>query len=94
MGLAQMVQTGDIIHVQSQTVLARLIRWFSTKWGEKNDAWPTHTAMVLDTSSEPVIIEALSKVVVRALGSMRAEAQPCCWPKPLKLTARSRHASN
>lgn len=60
------LQTGDVIHVQSQGPLSRLIRWFSRGWGEKK-TWASHSALVLTVAEDIEIIEALTRVTRRPI---------------------------
>lgn len=62
------LKTGDVIHVQSQGLLSRLIRWFSRGWGEKK-TWASHSALVLTVAEDIEIIEALTRVTRRPISA-------------------------
>lgn len=64
--LEYFLETGDVIHVQGQGVLSRLIRWFS-RANEEEPSWASHTAMVLRAGERVEIIEARKKVIIRPL---------------------------
>jgi len=60
------LETGDIIHVQSRGLLSLLVRWFSRAEKEEK-TWASHSAMVLRVGEKIEIIEALYKVVIRPI---------------------------
>jgi hypothetical protein len=60
------LQTGDVIHVQSRGLLSKLIRFFSRADKEK-PSWASHSAIVLRVGEEIEIIEALYKTVIRPI---------------------------
>ncbi len=61
-----LLQTGDIIHVQSRGLLSRLIRFFS-RADEEIPSWASHSAMVLRVDEQIEIIEALTTTVIRPI---------------------------
>ncbi len=65
-GMPGILETGDVIHVQSQGLLSRVIRWFSQGREEKK-TWASHSALVLTAAEEIEIIEALIRVTRRPI---------------------------
>jgi hypothetical protein len=63
---AALLQTGDVIHVQSRGILSKLVRFFS-RANEEEISWASHSAMVLRVDDEIEIIEALAKTVIRPI---------------------------
>lgn len=60
----ELLRTGDVVHTQGRHWLSRAIRWFSReKDGQR--AWASHSAMVLATDPDNLLIEALVRVKVR-----------------------------
>ncbi len=60
------LQTGDVIHVQGKGILSFLIRFLSRGLFEPR-SWASHSAMVLRISESVEIIEAASKVGKRPI---------------------------
>lgn len=60
------LQTGDVIHVQSSGLLSKLVRLFS-KSDEEEPSWASHSAMVLRVEEEIEIIEAIWRTVIRPI---------------------------
>jgi hypothetical protein len=60
------LQTGDVIHVQSSGLLSKLVRFIS-KSDEEEPSWASHSAMVLRVDEEMEIIEAIWRTVVRPI---------------------------
>ena len=60
------LQTGDVIHVQSRGLLSNLVRFFS-KADKEEPSWSSHSAMVLRVGEEVEIIEALWRTVIRPI---------------------------
>jgi len=65
-GEQNLLQTGDVIHVQSTGLLSELIRRFS-RADEEKPTWASHSAMVLRAGEQIEIIEALWKTVIRPI---------------------------
>jgi hypothetical protein len=63
---AALLQTGDVIHVQSRGILSKLVRFFS-RANEEEISWASHSAMVLRVGEQIEIIEALAKTVIRPI---------------------------
>jgi hypothetical protein len=61
-----LLQTGDVIHVQSRGLLSKLIRFFSRS-DEEGPSWASHSAMVLRVDEQIEIIEALTTTVIRPI---------------------------
>jgi hypothetical protein len=59
-----LLQAGDIVHTQGSHWLSRAIRWFSRK-KDGQRAWASHSAMVLTSAPDDILIEALAHVRVR-----------------------------
>ena len=61
------LETGDIVHIQKNSILARLVRWGTRAKGEE-ETWASHTALVLDVAHGVLIIEAISpRVTIRPM---------------------------
>ena len=76
------LQTGDVIHVQSRGLLSKLVRFFS-KSDEEEPSWASHSAMVLRVEEEIEIIEAIWRTVIRpitAYEGKRAKLLVCRKP--------------
>ena len=66
------LQTGDVIHVQSRGLLANLVLFFS-KADKEEPSWSSHSAMVLRVDEEIEIIEALWKTVIRPITAYKGK---------------------
>jgi len=66
------LQTGDVIHVQSRGLLANLVLFFS-KADKEEPSWSSHSAMVLRVGEEIEIIEALWKTVIRPITAYKGK---------------------
>lgn len=68
----ELLQTGDVVHTQGKHWLSRAIRWFSRK-RDGQRAWASHTAMVLTSTPDSILIEALVRVKVRPASVYRQD---------------------
>ena len=66
------LQTGDVIHVQSRGLLSKLVLFFS-KADEESPSWASHSAMVLRVDEEIEIIEALWRTVIRPITAYKGK---------------------
>jgi hypothetical protein len=67
-----LLQTGDVIHVQGRGLLSNLVRFFS-KADKEETSWASHSAMVLRVGEEIEIIEALWKTVIRPMTAYKGK---------------------
>jgi hypothetical protein len=67
-----LLQTGDVIHVQSRGLLSKLVRSFS-RADKEETTWASHSAMVLRVGEEIEIIEALWKTVIRPITAYKGK---------------------
>lgn len=67
-----LLQTGDVIHVQSRGILSKLVRFFS-RANKEEKSWASHSAMVLRVSNQIEIIEALAKTVIRPITAYKGK---------------------
>ena len=61
-----LLQTGDVIHVQSRGIISKLVRFFS-RANDEEKSWASHSAMVLRAGENIEIIEALWTTVIRPI---------------------------
>jgi hypothetical protein len=66
--VGDVLEVGDVVHVQGRSLISRMIRWFSRARGER-PSWASHSAMVLRVGDRIEIVEALRKVVVRPISA-------------------------
>ena len=66
------LQTGDVIHVQSRGILSKMVRFFSRARKEE-PSWASHSAMVLRVGEEIEIIEALWRTLIRPITAYKGK---------------------
>jgi len=62
----EILQLGDIVHIQRDTILSKTIRIFGSARGE-GKTWASHSALVLGPKRGVAVIEALTKVKINSL---------------------------
>ena len=67
------LEVGDVVHVQGDSVFSKIIRWFSQSSNESR-TWSSHTGLVLEVGSIIKVIDTVGvRVAVRPIQSYQNE---------------------